>query len=307
MCSDPDGLDDRPHLVRARQHDDVQAAVDLHQFLQRFQSIHLRHQYIQDNEVGPLAFVHFFERFFPGADGFHLESVDFQQRLQVLSNAGLVVHNKNFFFHSHRFSLSIRKTFRALALIHWQQKRKLTSRLRLARYPDLSAMCLNEPFRDRQPQTHSRRISVHAYKIFKYLLMMLGRDTRPRIRYAYFHTVRARQPEPAPFFHWSQRRHAPFPEMWCRPQRYAATARRMLQGVIKEIRSRLLHLLIIESECRNGRVKARVQLDPFTLKRLRPALGEFIQTISQIVLSELQHQFSALQGRVVQEHRHQTH
>src|SRR5713101_5801296 len=205
------------------------------------------------------------------------------------------------------FPFRSEKTFGALALIHWQQKRKPTSCLRLARYPDLSAMCLNEPFRDRQPQTHSRRISVHAYKIFKYLLMMLGRDTRPRIRHAYFHAVWARQPEPAPFFHWSQGSHSPFPEMWCGPQRYAATARRVLQGVIKEIRSRLLHLLIIESECRNGRVKARVQLDPFTLKRLRPALGKFIQTVSQIVLAELQHQFPALQSRVVQEHRHQTH
>src|SRR5260370_39968583 len=96
------------------------------------------------------------------------------------------------------FPLRSEKLFGALALIHRQQKRKPTSRLRLARYPDLSAMCLNEPFRDRQPQTHSRRISVHAYKIFKYLLMMLSRDTRPRIRYAYFHAVWARQPEPAP-------------------------------------------------------------------------------------------------------------
>src|SRR6266853_2945215 len=118
-----------------------------------------------------------------------------------------------FSFTAIRFSLSIRKTLRVLALIHWQQKRKLTSRLRLARYPYLSAMCLDEPFCDRQPQTHPRRIPVHAHKIFKYLLMMLGRDTGPRIRHAYFHTVRARQPEPAPFFHWSQGRHAPFPEM----------------------------------------------------------------------------------------------
>src|SRR5258708_4944844 len=173
-----------------------------------------------------------------------------------------------FSFTAIRFSLSIRKTFGALALIHRQQKRKLAARLRLARYPYLSAMCLDEPFRDCQPQTHSRRIPIHAHKIFKYLLMMLGRDTGPRIRHAYFHTVRARQPEPAPFFHWSQGGYTPFPEMRRSAQRYAATAGRMLQRVIKEIRSRLLHLLIIESECRNGRVKARVQLDPFALKRL---------------------------------------
>src|SRR6266478_5175047 len=116
------------------------------------------------------------------------------------------------------------KSLGVLALIHRQQKRKFASRLRLARYPYLSAMCLDEPFRDRQTQTHSRRIPVHAYKILKYLLMMLGWNTGPRIRYAYFHAVRARQPKPAPFLHWSQRRHAPFPEMRCRAQRYAASA-----------------------------------------------------------------------------------
>src|SRR5437667_12539866 len=141
-------------------------------------------------------------------------------------------------------------------------------------------MCLDEPFRDGQPQTHSRRIPVHAYKILKYLLMMLSRDTGPRIRYAYFHTVWTRQPKSAPLFHWRQRRHTPFPEMWCSAQRYAASTRRMLQCIIEEIRRRLLHFLIIESECWNGRVKARVQLDPFALKRFRPALGKFIQTIS---------------------------
>src|SRR5260370_40254558 len=96
------------------------------------------------------------------------------------------------------------KSLGVLALIHRQQKRKFASRLRLARYPYLSAMCLDEPFRDRQPQTHSGRISVHAYKILKYLLMMLGCNTGPRIRYAYFHAVRPRQPKPAPLFHLGQ-------------------------------------------------------------------------------------------------------
>src|SRR6266481_6593533 len=143
------------------------------------------------------------------------------------------------------------KSLGVLALIHRQQKRKLATRLRLARYPYLSAMCLDEPFRDRQPQTHSRCIPVHAYKILKYLLMMLSRDTGPRIRYAYFHTVWTRQPKSAPLFHWRQRRHTPFPEMWCSAQRYAASTRRMLQCIIEEIRRRLLHFLIIESECWN--------------------------------------------------------
>src|SRR6266403_2169728 len=139
------------------------------------------------------------------------------------------------------------KSLGVLALIHRQQKRKFASRLRLARYPYLSAMCLDEPFRDSQPQSHSRRISVHAHKILKYLLMMLGRDTGARIRNAYFHAVWPRQPEPAPFFHWSQGGYTPFPEMRCGAQRYATSARRMFQRVIKEIRSRLLYLLIVES------------------------------------------------------------
>ena len=109
VCSNANGFDDRSYLVRAGKHDDVEAAVDLHQFLQRLDAVHLRHQYIQDDEVGPLALVHFLDRFSAGADRLDVESIDFQQRLQVLSNAGFVVNHENFFFRGHWLFLSITK------------------------------------------------------------------------------------------------------------------------------------------------------------------------------------------------------
>src|SRR5438552_16876305 len=139
-------------------------------------------------------------------------------------------------------------------------------------------MRLDEPLGDGQPQPHSRSVSVHAYEILKNLLMMLRCDARPRVRYAYFYAVGSRQPKPAPFFHRSQSRHAPFPEMRHGTQHNAASARRVLQCVIEQICGYLLFLLVIESECRNCRVKARIQFDAFALKRFRPAFGEPIET-----------------------------
>ena len=124
--------------------------------------------------------------------------------------------------------------------------------------------------------------------------MMFRGDARPRIRYTYFHAVRARQPKSPPLFHRSQGRHAPLPEMRRGTQRDASPTRRMLQRVIEQIRRRLLYLLIIESERRDGRVEARIQLDAFALKRFRPAFRQLIETIPQIVLAKLQHQFPAL-------------
>src|SRR5207302_246607 len=128
---------------------------------------------------------------------------------------------------------------------------KSASRPRLALHPHLSAMRLDEPLGDGQPQPHSRSVSVHAYKILKNLLMMFRCDAGPRVRYAYFYAVRARQPKPAPLFHRSHGRHTPFPEMRHGTQRNAAPARRMLQCVIEQICGYLLYLLVIESECRD--------------------------------------------------------
>src|SRR5213596_2058688 len=148
------------------------------------------------------------------------------------------------------FSLSINK-LRVSALIHRQQKCKSASCPRLALHPYLPAMRLDEPLRNSQPQTHSRSVPVHANKILKNFLVMLRRDPWPRIRHAYFHAVRPGQPASAALFHGSQNRHTPFPEMRRRSQRDASPARRMLQRVIEQIRRCLLHLLIVEPECRN--------------------------------------------------------
>ena len=60
-----DGFNDCAYLVRARKHDDVEAAVHLHQFLQCFEAVLLRHQHIQDDEIRALTLVHSLERIFP--------------------------------------------------------------------------------------------------------------------------------------------------------------------------------------------------------------------------------------------------
>ena len=65
VCPDSDGFDDCAYFVRARKHDDVEAAVHLHQFLQCIQAIHLRHQHIQDDEIGTLTLVHSLEGISP--------------------------------------------------------------------------------------------------------------------------------------------------------------------------------------------------------------------------------------------------
>ena len=119
-------------------------------------------------------------------------------------------------------------------------------------------MGLNKPLGNSQSQSHSGRVSVHADKIFKNFLMMFRRDSGPRIRHTYLHAVRARQTEPASLFHRSHCSDTPFPEMWRGPQRYAASARCMFQGVVQQVRRRLLHFLIIKPECRDGWVKAGV-------------------------------------------------
>src|SRR6266576_3269313 len=59
------GFNDCAYLVRARKHDHVEAAVHLHQLLQRIEAVYLRHQHVQDDEVGTLPLVHSLERSFP--------------------------------------------------------------------------------------------------------------------------------------------------------------------------------------------------------------------------------------------------
>ena len=50
-----DGFDHRGHFIRAGEHDDVQRAVHLHHLPQGFQTIHLRHQHVENDEIGPLS------------------------------------------------------------------------------------------------------------------------------------------------------------------------------------------------------------------------------------------------------------
>ncbi len=102
--AEPDGFDDRGHFVRAGKHDHVEAAVHLHQLAQRFQPVHLRHQHVENDELGPFALADAFERFLAAGHRFHFEAIHFEQRLKILANARFVVHDQNLVFMSHLFS-----------------------------------------------------------------------------------------------------------------------------------------------------------------------------------------------------------
>ena len=97
MRADADGLHYRAHFVRTRQHDHVEAAIDLHQLFQRFDAAQLRHQHIENNEIRALPGAHLLDGFFSGADRFHLKTVNLQQRLQIFSNARFIVDDENLF------------------------------------------------------------------------------------------------------------------------------------------------------------------------------------------------------------------
>src|SRR5580692_1839557 len=192
------------------------------------------------------------------------------------------------------FSLYPSAVLQKLSLIHGQQKCEFASYFRLALDPDLPAMRLNKALRYRESETHPRSVAVHAHEIFKNLLMMLRRNPRSRVRHGNFHTIRPRQPESPPFFDWRHCRHAPLPEMRPGFQGHASARWRMFQRIVQKIRGRLLYFLVVEPERRNRWIEARIQLHPFALKSLRPPLRQLIQTIAKIILSKLQHQFSAL-------------
>src|SRR5207253_7518651 len=100
---------------------------------------------------------------------------------------------------------------------------------------------------------------------------------------------------------------AALPEMGRRPQHHCAAARTVLQGIVEQIRGNLLNFLIVETECRYGRVNLRFEAHSFALKGLKPPLGKLIQAIAQIVLAQLQDKLAALQCRIVQEHGDQAH
>src|SRR4029077_6115359 len=93
--SDADRFHHRANFIRTGKHDDVQAAVRLHQFLQSLNSIQLGHENVENDEVRAVSAVHFGDGFSSGADRLDVVSVDFQQRLQILSDARLVIDHQN--------------------------------------------------------------------------------------------------------------------------------------------------------------------------------------------------------------------
>ena len=96
--ADPDRLDDRGHFIRAREHDDVERAVHLHQLPQRLQPVHLRHQHVENDEVRPLAFTDTLQGFLAAGQRLDFESIHFEQRPEILPDARLVVHDHDLFF-----------------------------------------------------------------------------------------------------------------------------------------------------------------------------------------------------------------
>src|SRR5579883_2401367 len=194
-----------------------------------------------------------------------------------------------------------------LTLVHRQEESEPASRWRFTFHPNLSPMRLDQPLRNCKPQAHTRGVAIHTHEVFKNFLMMFRGNARPRVPYAHFHAVRPWQPEPSPLLQRGDRCDATFPKMRRGPKRHASARRRVLQSVIQEIRGRLLHLLIVESKCRNRRVKAGVQSHSFSLKGFGPALCQFVQAIAQIVFAQLQNELSAFQRGVVEEHRDETH
>src|SRR5712691_5934089 len=115
--------------------------------------------------------------------------------------------------------------------------------------------------------------------------MMFSGYPRPGICHAHFHAVGARQAEPAPLFRRSHASHASFPEMRRRAERDAAASGGMLQSIVKKISGHLLHLLIIETERGDGRIKTGIEFHPFALKGFRPAFRKLIQAIPEVILA----------------------
>ncbi len=94
-----DGFDDSAHFIGTGEHDHVERAVDLHQLLQSLNPIHLRHQHVQDNEIRAVAAANLFHRFLAARLTVSTSiPIHFQQRMQILPNAGFVVHDQNSFF-----------------------------------------------------------------------------------------------------------------------------------------------------------------------------------------------------------------
>src|SRR5580698_8526154 len=101
VSADANRLDDGADFVGAAQHDDVEAAIELKKFAQDVDAVHLWHQHVENDEIGAIAVADLGERFFAGANGFDIESVNLEQSLKILANARFVVHHENLFFNRH--------------------------------------------------------------------------------------------------------------------------------------------------------------------------------------------------------------
>src|ERR1700693_289524 len=132
--------------------------------------------------------------------------------------------------------------------------------------PDFAAMRLNKPLGDGQAQAHAGSVAIHSHEIFKNLLVMLRGDAWAGIGYADFHAVGAWKPETAAFLSRRHTGYATLPKMRSGVQRDASACGRMLQGIVQEVSRGLLHLLIIKSKSRNGRVETGIKFHAFALE-----------------------------------------
>ena len=90
-------------------------------------------------------------------------------------------------------------------------------------------------------------------------------------------------------------------------QRNGAARRRVLQRVVQQIRHRLLHLLVVERQCRCFRRIESVQAHILAHECFAPAGFDFGQAVSKIVFPQVHHELAALERRIIQEHRNQAH
>jgi len=80
LCAQADGFHHIAHFIGTGKHNHVERAVNQHELLQGLQAIQIRHQYIEDDEIGAVAAADLFNCFLAGDYGFDLIAFYFQQR-----------------------------------------------------------------------------------------------------------------------------------------------------------------------------------------------------------------------------------
>src|SRR5277367_6419422 len=86
---------------------------------------------------------------------------------------------------------------------------------------------------------------------------------------------------------------------------YATFWRSVLQGVIQKIGHALLHLLVIELEDGKVGMDFYIETDFRATECIVPPAGNVGDAVAKIVLAQLQNELSALERRIIQEHRNQ--